>query len=87
MCYMSLGGRTDLRVFPRGDVNAPFYRDDILNAYVCPFAWAILDAFVLQDDNGRPHNACIVDVYLEPAVFQCMRWPARSLDLTPIEHV
>ncbi|KFM77051.1 Transposable element Tcb2 transposase, partial [Stegodyphus mimosarum] len=31
---ISLAGRTDLYVFPRGTVNAEIYRDDILDAYV-----------------------------------------------------
>lgn len=84
---ISLGGRTDLHVFPRGNVNAHTYRDDILDAYVHPYAGAIGDAFVLQDDNARPHRARIVDVYLEQETIQRMQWPARSPDLNPIEHV
>ncbi|GFW89839.1 DDE_3 domain-containing protein [Trichonephila clavipes] len=59
-----LGGRTGFHVFSR-DVNAYTYRDDILDAYECPYAGAIGDAFVLQDDNTRPHKARIVDTYLE----------------------
>ena len=33
---ISLGGRTDLHIFPRRAVNAQVYRDDILGAYVHP---------------------------------------------------
>ncbi|KFM77058.1 Transposable element Tcb2 transposase, partial [Stegodyphus mimosarum] len=33
---ISLGGCTDLHVFPRGTVNAQVYRDDILDVYECP---------------------------------------------------
>ena len=84
---ISLGGRTDLHVFPRGNVNAHTHRDDILDAYVRPYVGAIGDAFVLQDDNSRPHRARIVYVYLEQETIQRMQWPARSPVLNPVEHV
>lgn len=84
---ISLGGRTHLHVFPRGTVNAQVYRDDILDAYVRPYAGAIGDAFLLQDDNARPHRARIVDDYLQRETIMRMEWPARSPDLNPIEHV
>ncbi|KFM62362.1 Transposable element Tcb1 transposase, partial [Stegodyphus mimosarum] len=57
------GGSTDLNFFPKGTVNAQVYRDDILDAYVHPYAGAIGDAFLLQDDNARPHKVCIIDDY------------------------
>ncbi|GBN17503.1 hypothetical protein AVEN_266057-1 [Araneus ventricosus] len=53
---ISLGGRTDLRVVPRGTMNAQAYRDDILDAYVRPYAGAIGDDFLLQDDSARPRR-------------------------------
>ena len=34
---ISLGGCTDLHVFPRGTVNAQVYGDDILDAYMLPY--------------------------------------------------
>ena len=46
---MDFGGRRDLHVFPRKTVNAQVYRDDILDAYMRPYAEAIDDAFLLQD--------------------------------------
>ena len=58
---ISLDGRTDLHVFPRGTMDAEVYRDDILDAYVRPYAGAIGDACPLQDDNARPHRTRIVD--------------------------
>ncbi|GBN00952.1 hypothetical protein AVEN_207334-1 [Araneus ventricosus] len=84
---ISLGGRTDLHVFPRGTVNAQAYRDDILDAYVRPYARSIGDDFLLQDDNARPHRARIVGDYRQEETIQRMEWPAWSPDLNPIEHV
>ncbi|GBN88741.1 hypothetical protein AVEN_29495-1 [Araneus ventricosus] len=84
---ISLGVHTDLHVFPRGTMNTQAYRDDILDAHVRPYARAIGDDFLLQDDNAKPHRARIVDDYLQQETIQHMEWPARSLDLNPIEHV
>ncbi|GFS71420.1 DDE_3 domain-containing protein [Trichonephila clavipes] len=47
--------------------------DDILDAYVRPYARAIGDAFVLQEDNMRLHRARIVDAYLEQETIQRMQ--------------
>ncbi|GBL75841.1 hypothetical protein AVEN_155114-1 [Araneus ventricosus] len=76
---ISLGGRTDLHVFPRGTVNAHAYRDNILDAY----AGAIGNDFLLQDATLDR----IVDGYLQHETIQRMEWPARSLDLNPTDHV
>ncbi|GBM35827.1 Transposable element Tc3 transposase [Araneus ventricosus] len=84
---ISLGGRTDLHVFPSGTVNAQAYRDNILDAYVRPYAGAIGDDFLLQDDNARLHRARIVDDYLQQETIQRMERPARSPDLNPNEYV
>ncbi|KFM65945.1 Transposable element Tcb2 transposase, partial [Stegodyphus mimosarum] len=84
---ISLGGRTDFHAFPRGIVNAHVYRDDILDAYVRPNARAIGDAFLLQDGNARPHRVRIVDDSLEQETIMRMKWPGRSPELYPIEHV
>ncbi|KFM70892.1 hypothetical protein X975_22457, partial [Stegodyphus mimosarum] len=60
---------------------------DILDAYVHPYTGVIGDAFLLQDDNARPHRAHIVDDCLQQEAIMCMEWPARSLDLNPIQQV
>ncbi|GBM79995.1 hypothetical protein AVEN_108647-1 [Araneus ventricosus] len=48
------------------------------------FMGTIGDDFLLQDDNARTH---IVNDYLQQETIQRMEWPARSPDLSPIEHV
>ena len=42
---------------------------------------------VLQDDNARPHRARIVQQFLQQNNMDHLDWPARSPDLSPIEHV
>ena len=37
-------------------------------------------------DNARPHLARIVNECLQQETIERMDWPAKSLDLNPIEH-
>ncbi|GFV77977.1 hypothetical protein TNCV_1311 [Trichonephila clavipes] len=55
--FFYLLGTVDAQYVPpclfQCNVNAHTYREDILDAYECPYAGAIDDAFVQQDDNTR----------------------------------
>ncbi|GFV35338.1 transposable element Tcb2 transposase [Trichonephila clavipes] len=84
---ISIGGRTDLHIIRNGPLMGRRYADEILRPYVIPYAGAIRDSFVFQDDNARPHRARLVENMLEAETIQRMDWPACSLDLNPIEHV
>ena len=84
---VSLGGHTDLHVFQGGTVTGVRYRDEILDQYVRPYAGAIGNNFILQDDNARSHRAAVVEEYLEGLGLERMEWPVRSPDLNPIEHL
>ncbi|XP_071044216.1 uncharacterized protein [Parasteatoda tepidariorum] len=69
-CWMvwggiSIGGRTDLHIIRNGTLTARRYADEILRPHVIPYAAAIDDSFVLQDDNARPHTARLVKSMLE----------------------
>ncbi|KFM65626.1 Transposable element Tc1 transposase, partial [Stegodyphus mimosarum] len=44
-----------------------------------------LDNVLLQQDNARPHTACICQHALQG--IQMLPWPPYSPDLSPIEHV
>ena len=77
---ISLGGRTDLHVFPVGTVNAEVYTDDILDAYACQYPGTIGDIFLLQDDNARPHESCIIGDYLQQETILHMEKPAQGLE-------
>ncbi|GFW45193.1 transposable element Tcb2 transposase [Trichonephila clavipes] len=84
---ISIGGRTDLHIIRNGTLTGRRYADEMLRPHVIPYAEAIGDSFVFQDDNTRPHRARLVESMLEAETIQRMEWPAYSPDLNPIEHV
>ncbi|GFW98750.1 transposable element Tc1 transposase [Trichonephila clavipes] len=47
----------------------------------------VRDAFVLQDDNARPHRARMMNAYLEQETIHRMHWLIRSLKHNLIQHV
>ncbi|GFU99339.1 transposable element Tcb2 transposase [Trichonephila clavipes] len=57
---ISIGGRTDLHIIWNGTLTGQRYADEILRPLVIPYAGAIGDSFVFQDDNARPHRARLV---------------------------
>ncbi|GFV53485.1 transposable element Tcb2 transposase [Trichonephila clavipes] len=84
---ISIGERTDLHIIRKGTLTGRRYADEILRPHVIPYAEAIGDSFVFQDDNSRPHRDRLVENMLEAETIQRMEWPACSTDLNPIEHV
>ncbi|GFT92947.1 transposable element Tcb2 transposase [Trichonephila clavipes] len=44
-----------------------------------------LPGAIFQQDNARPHTARVAQDFLRH--FQTLSWPARSPDLSPVEHV
>ncbi|GFX23454.1 transposable element Tcb1 transposase [Trichonephila clavipes] len=67
---ISIGGRTDLHIIRNGTLTGRRYADDILRPHVIPYAGAIGDSFVFQDDNARPHRARLVENMLEAETIQ-----------------
>ncbi|GFW84456.1 DDE_3 domain-containing protein [Trichonephila clavipes] len=68
----------------RGTLTGQRYVDDILRPHVGPFVNGLPGA-ILQQDNARPHTARVAQDFLRH--FQTLPWPARSLDLSPVDHV
>ncbi|GFW30130.1 transposable element Tcb2 transposase [Trichonephila clavipes] len=58
---ISIDGRTDLYIIRDGPLTACRYRDEILRPIVVPYAAAIVDDFILMDDNSRPHRANLME--------------------------
>ncbi|GFV46654.1 transposable element Tc1 transposase [Trichonephila clavipes] len=68
----------------RGTLTGQLYVDDILRPHVGPFLNGLPGA-IFQQDNARPHTARVAQDFLRH--FQTPPWPARSPDLSPVEHV
>ncbi|GFW28701.1 transposable element Tcb1 transposase [Trichonephila clavipes] len=75
--------RTTL-IMMRGTLTGQRYVDDILRPHVGPFLNGFSGA-IFQQDNARPHSARVAQDILRH--FQTLPWPARSPDLSPVEHV
>ncbi|GFU31039.1 DDE_3 domain-containing protein [Trichonephila clavipes] len=68
----------------RGTLMGQRYVDDILRLHVGPFLNGLPGA-IFQQDNARPYTARVDPDFLRH--FQALPWPARSPDLSPVEHV
>ncbi|GFX01223.1 uncharacterized protein TNCV_4581891 [Trichonephila clavipes] len=68
----------------RGTLTSQRYVDDILRPHVGPFLNGLPGA-IFQQDYARPHTARVAQDFLRH--FQTLPWPARSPDLSPVEHV
>ncbi|GFV97648.1 transposable element Tcb1 transposase [Trichonephila clavipes] len=60
------------------------YVHDILQPQVLPLMQRLPGA-IFQQDNARPHTARVSQNCLRTVT--PLPWPARSLDLSPIEHI
>uniref|UniRef100_A0AAZ3QP27 Tc1-like transposase DDE domain-containing protein n=1 Tax=Oncorhynchus tshawytscha TaxID=74940 RepID=A0AAZ3QP27_ONCTS len=77
--------RTEVIVIA-GNFNAVHYRENIILPHVVPFLQAHPD-MTLQHDNATSHTARSVRDFLQDRNISVLPWPAKSLDLNPIEHV
>uniref|UniRef100_A0A8K9XW23 Transposase Tc1-like domain-containing protein n=1 Tax=Oncorhynchus mykiss TaxID=8022 RepID=A0A8K9XW23_ONCMY len=84
-CGVSQHHRTEL-VVTAGNLNAVSYREDILLPHVIPFQQAHPD-MTLQHDNATSQTSRSVRDFLQDRNASVLPWPAKSLDLNPIEHV
>lgn len=91
---ISIQGKTDLVCVSctggargQGSLTAHRYITEILEDHVVPFAGFVGPEFTFMHDNARSHTAIIVRDYLNQVGIPVMQWPARSLDLNPIEHL
>ncbi|GFT56333.1 DDE_3 domain-containing protein [Trichonephila clavipes] len=68
----------------RGTLTGQRYVDDILRLHVGLFLNGLPGA-IFQQDNARTHTARVAQDFLRR--FQTLPRPARSPDLSPVEHV
>ncbi|GFU34095.1 transposable element Tc1 transposase [Trichonephila clavipes] len=67
-----------------GTLTRQRYVDDILRPHVGHFLNGLPGA-IFKQDNARSHTARVAQDFLRH--FQTTPWPARSPDLSPVEHV
>ncbi|GFT34805.1 transposable element Tcb2 transposase [Trichonephila clavipes] len=68
----------------RGTLMGQRYADDILRPHVVSFLNGLPEA-IFQQYNARLHTTRVALDFLRH--FQTLPWPARSPDLSPVEHV
>ena len=83
---ISVNGEKDFYAIENGTLTALRYCNEILDQFVRPYTGSIGQKIILMDDNYRPHRAHVTNAYLEHEEIVRMDWPARSLNLNPIEH-
>ncbi|GBN09856.1 hypothetical protein AVEN_59527-1 [Araneus ventricosus] len=80
---ISYDSRKTIVVIPR-TLTANWYISLVIQPVVLPFMNSI-QGCVCQQDNARPHTAVVTQHALRS--FNMLTWPARSPNLSPIEHV
>lgn len=85
---ITLTSRTEL-IFLERNVNAERY-GALLHDHLMPFIHRTFNGpehCLLQDDNATPHRAAFVEQMKRQIGLRSLRWPSRSPDMNPIEHV
>jgi len=78
-------GKTEL-VTVQNSLNAARYCDEIILPIVVPYIQNS-NADVFQQDNARCHTAGHTQHVLAENNINTLEWPARSPELSPIEHM
>ncbi|GFX50004.1 transposable element Tcb1 transposase [Trichonephila clavipes] len=69
-----------------GTLNSQRYISDVLDPVVLLYLQS-LATVIFQQDNARPHVACIVQRFFVNYQIELLPWPAHSPDLSPIENM
>ncbi|GFV64115.1 transposable element Tcb1 transposase [Trichonephila clavipes] len=69
-----------------GTLNSQRYISEGLEPVVLPYLQDLATA-IFQQDNARPHVARIVQMFFVNPQIEFLPWPARSLDLSPMENM
>ncbi len=72
-------------VIVNGNLSGIQYRDTIVLPVIVPFV--AQNNLTLQQDNARAHTSRVAATALDEHGIPRMPWPARSPDLSPIEHL
>ncbi len=78
-------GRTEL-ITVRGTLTSDRYCQEVIVPFVVPFIQG-RNGMIFQQDNARAHSARNTQAVLAEHNVQTLHWPAKSPDLSPIEHM
>ncbi|GFV69226.1 transposable element Tcb1 transposase [Trichonephila clavipes] len=67
-------------------LNIQRYISEVLEPVVPPYLQGLATT-IFQQDNVRPHVARIVQRFFVNHQIQLLPWPARSVDISPIENM
>ena len=81
-----LDGGTDLYVFARGGITSEGHRNGIREPLVRPYAGAIVDVFILMQDNACAHTARMSLTFLYDEGISVTNWQTSCEDLNSIGH-
>jgi len=81
------GGNRPRLVVVNRNLTGARYRDEILRPVVVPFLQRHRPGAIFQQDNATSHTCHVSRTFLRQNNVQVLDWPARSSDLSPIEHV
>ena len=70
-----------------GTLTALRYVEEIVLSVVVPYLQECSVTEIFQQDNARPHSAALTQQAFQRNSVEVLPWPARSPDLSPIEHV
>ena len=73
-----LDGRTDLYVFARCHMTTAIHRNDIRELLVRPYAGAIVDIFILMQDNACAHTDRMSLTFLYEEDISVMNWQTST---------
>ena len=81
-----LDGRTDMYAFARGHMTAAIHHNDVREPLVGPYVGAMVDAFILIQDNACTHTARMSLTFIYDEEISVMNWQTSYADLNPIGH-
>ena len=79
-------GRTELHIC-QGNVAGLCYKDSVIGPTVVFHALWHGNAFIFLDDDARAHCARVVQDHLDFCRITTLPLPAKSPDLSPVEHL
>ena len=70
----------------QGNVTGLYYRDNVIEPIAVPYVCRHGNASIFRDDSARAHRALVGQDHLQFFRTTTLPRPAKSSDLSPVEH-